>query len=146
MIDVTASGKKAVTIPINGAEYLELDYRAVQADLSLPAYVRRCCGLDGWIARGSEMRSRTRPRSRRPSSALARMSVTIMLTAEEYSAMRVQARDAGTSLPQQIRTRCGFHIRNTSLPNTAEREHEEDDAWNRLQRLGVNPRDFFPEE
>jgi hypothetical protein len=47
------------------------------------------------------------------------------------------------SLPQYIRTRCGWQVRQTSLPNTAERDSEEDDAWERLRRLGLEPEKYF---
>ncbi len=39
---------------------------------------------------------------------------------------------------------CGFLVRNTSLPGSDERYREEDDAWERLKRLGLNPQDYFP--
>ncbi len=141
---VRPAGRKSVTIPLNGAEYLELDAKSSEAGLSLPAYVRTCCGLSAWIARGREMESRPRQPARRPSQALERLSVTIILTGDEYDGMLLRSRDTGTTLPQYVRTRCGFEVRNTSLPNTPERVQEEDDAWDRLRRLGLEPQGFFP--
>jgi hypothetical protein len=136
-----------VTIPLNGAEYLELDAKSSEAGLSLPAYVRTCCGLSPWIARGREMASRPRQPARRPSQALERLSVTVILTGDEYDGMLLRSRDAGTTIPQYVRTRCGFEVRNTSLPNTSERDREEDDAWSRLRLLGWDPQAYFaPEE
>lgn len=147
MVFVQASHRKALSIPLNGAECLELDSKSCAAGLSLPAYVRTCCGLSPWIARGREMESRLRKPSRRPSQALERLSVTVVLTGEECDELRSRSREVGTTLPQYIRTRCGFEIRNTSLPNTTEREREEDDAWERLQRLGLNAKEYFaPDE
>lgn len=143
MVFVKASDRKAVSVPLNGAEYLELDAKSFAAGLSLPAYVRTCCGLSPWIARGREMESRPHQASRRPLHALERMAVTVVLTGEEYAELRTRSGEAGTTVPQYIRTRCGFEVRNTSLPNTTEREREEDDAWVRLHRLGMNPPDFF---
>ncbi|MGC8884883.1 MAG: hypothetical protein ACP5UT_18870, partial [Bryobacteraceae bacterium] len=70
--------RKSVSIPLNGAEYLELDSKSSAAGLSLPAWVRSCCGLAPWIARGREMESRPRRASRLPSRALERMSVTVV--------------------------------------------------------------------
>jgi hypothetical protein len=135
-----------VTILLNGAEYLELDAKSSEAGLSLPAYVRTCCGLPPWIARGREMASKPRQPVRRPSQALERLSVTVILTGDEYNGMLLRSREAGTTLPQYVRTRCGFQIRNTSLPNTPERMQEEDDAWDRLRRLGLEPQGFFPQD
>jgi hypothetical protein len=144
---VKVADRKAVSIPLNGAEYLELDSKSSVVGLTLPAYVRTCCGLAAWIARGHEMGSRPRQPVRRPSQALERLSVTVVLTGDEYGEMLSRSRDAGTTVPQYIRTRCGLEIRNTSLPNTPERDREEDDAWDRLSRLGLIPQQFFlPEE
>jgi hypothetical protein len=36
-------------------------------------------------------------------------------------------------------------VRWTSLPNTGERDREEDDAWKRLERLGLNPQEYLPD-
>jgi hypothetical protein len=143
---VKASDRKAISIPLNGAEYLELETKASAKELSLPAFVRSCCGLPPWIARGREMASRPRQAARRPSQALERLTVTVILTGDEYDGMLLRSRDAGTTVPQYVRTRCGFEVRNTSLPNTPEREQEEDDAWDRLRRLGLEPQGFFPKD
>lgn len=143
MVFVKASDRKAVSIPLNGAEYLELGAKSSAAGLSLPAYVRTCCGLAAWIARGREMASRPRQPVRSPSRALERLSVTVVLTGNEYGEMLLRSRNAGTTVPQYVRTHCGFEVRNTSLPNTPEREREEDDAWERLLRLGLDPQAFF---
>lgn len=145
---VRPAGRKSVTIPLNGAEYLELDAKSSEAGLSLPAYVRTCCGLSPWIARGRELESRPRHQpARRPSQALERMSVTVVMTVDEFGELQRRSCEAGTTVPQFIRTQCGFEIRNTSLPNTSERDREEDDAWNRLRRLGWDPQAYFaPEE
>ncbi len=139
-----ASDRKAISVPLNGAEYLELAAKSSAAGLSLPAYLRKCCGMSPWIVRGREMESRPREPVRRPSLALERISVTVVLTGDEYGDMLSRSRQAGTTVPQYVRTQCGFEVRNTSLPNTPEREREEDDAWERLQRLGLVPQPFFP--
>ncbi len=137
--------RKAITISVNGAEYLELEAGARQAGLTIPAHMRTQCGLEPWSARGRELQGRAQPATRTPVMALDRLSVTITATADEYAQLDAQARAAGLSIPQYIRTRCGFPVRWTSLPNTEEREREEDDAWERLKRLGLDPRAYFPE-
>ena len=51
--------------------------------------------------------------------------------------------------PQKNRcsyTRLGLSVRWTSNPNTEERDREEDDAWERLRRLGLDPKKYFPDE
>ena len=73
-----------------------------------------------------------------------RKSVTIPLNGAEYLELDAKSSEAGLSLPAYVRTRCGFEVRNTSLPNTPERVQEEDDAWDRLRRLGLEPQGFFP--
>jgi hypothetical protein len=42
-------------------------------------------------------------------------------------------------------SRCGWQVRPTSLLNTQERDSEEDDAWERLRRLGPEPEQYFEE-
>lgn len=71
------------------------------------------------------------------------MAVTVVLTGDEHSDLLSCSRAAGTTVPQYVRTQCGFEVRNTSLPNTPEREREEDDAWERLHRLGLAPMKYF---
>jgi hypothetical protein len=67
-----------------------------------------------------------------------------MVTDEERAHLDVGASAAGLSFPQYIRTRCGWQVRQTSLPNTPERDSEEDDAWERLRQLGLEPEKYFP--
>lgn len=138
--------RKAITAQFNGAEYIELEIRAEQAKVTIPAYVRTRCGFEPWIARGREMEGRARPAGRQQVMALDRLSVTIIVTEAERAQLDAGATAAGVSIPQYIRTRCGFDVRWTSLPNTEERDHEEDDAWERLKRLGLKPEDYFPPE
>ncbi len=59
--------------------------------------------------------------------------------------MAGEASQAGQRLAQFVRTRCGFQVRNSSLPGTDEREDEADDAWERLKGLGLEPQDYFKE-
>ena len=40
--------------------------------------------------------------------------------------------------------RGAWQVRQTSLPNTPERDSEEDDAWERLRQLGLEPEEYFP--
>jgi len=135
--------RKSVTISVNGAEHLELDAEARQASLTIPAYVRARCGFEPWSARGREMRGRAHSATRRTVMALDRLGVTITVTEAEHAGLEARAAAAGLSISQYIRTRCGFQVRWSSLPGTDERGNEEDDAWERLKRLGLNPQDYF---
>ena len=138
--------KTAITIALNGAEYLELSAAAMAAGLSVPAYVRTRCGFPAWLARAVEMGSR-QPASGRPVRlALERRTVTIHLTPEEHADL--DARDSipngpGLPLPQFIRTLLGLEVRFSSMPESDERVREVDDAWDRLMRLGLDPKDYF---
>ena len=71
--------------------------------------------------------------------------MTIRVTEPERERLAGEASQAGTLLTQYIRNRCGFQVRTTSLPGTDERENEADDAWERLKRLGFDPRQYFSE-
>lgn len=146
LVDSILAGAKSGSgsVPLNDADYLELVTKSSAAGLSLPASVRKCCGMSPWIVRGREMESRPREPVWRPSLALERISVVVVLTGGEYGDMLSRSRRAGTTVRQYVRLQCGFEVRNTSLPNTPEREREEDDAWEQLQRLGLVPQPFFP--
>jgi hypothetical protein len=137
---------KVQVVAVNGAEWLELDARAAEANLTVPAYVRTLCGFQPWIERGREMAERGRFIGRRPRLALERRSVTIPLTDLERERLLAEAQVGGSRLAQYIRSKCGFQSRNTSLPGTDERGAEEDDAWERLKRLGLKPEEYFPSE
>lgn len=66
--------RRAVTIQVNGAEWLDLNARARDASVTVPAYVRSTCGLAAWLTRGAEMAGRASS-ARRPTLALERRSV-----------------------------------------------------------------------
>ena len=76
--------------------------------------------------------------------ALQRKSLTISVNLAEWLELDAAAKQAGLSVPQYVRTRLGLSVRQTSNPRTEERDREEDDAWERLQRLGLDPKAFFP--
>ena len=154
--DSGVAQRKAITSAINGAEFLELAFGTKEGNLTVPARVRTLCGLEPWSLRGREMQDRSHALADRRVMALDRISVTIMVTEAEWDKLRDEAREGegttlygetvhGLSLPQYVRTRCGFKVRWTSRPNTGDRDREVDDAWERLERLGLKPQDYFPE-
>jgi hypothetical protein len=67
--------------------------------------------------------------------ALDRRAVTIVVTDAARAELDAGASAVCLSFPQYIRTRCGWQVRQTSLPNTYERDSEEDDAWERFRQL-----------
>ena len=133
----------AVTIQLNGAEYLDLLKQADGVNLSLPALVLVRCGLQRWRLEAARGGSATHPRGRPVRLALERRSVTMRVTEPEHEQLAAEASKAGMLLTQYIRQRCGLQVRTTSLPGTDERENEADDAWERLKRLGLKPQDYF---
>jgi hypothetical protein len=139
---VPALRQSPITISINGAEYIELAKWCRDEGVTMPACVRTRCGLPAWNLRGREMAGRSSA-IRQNVMVLDRLSVTIMVTDEERAHLDVGASAAGLSFPQYIRTRCGWQVRQTSLPNTPERDSEEDDAWERLRQLGLEPEKYF---
>ena len=134
-----------ITMALNGAEYLEICKVAQEMQVTIPACVRTKCKLPPWIYRGGEMVGRA-SQMQGGVMALDRMAVTIMVTETERARLLAEAGLVGLSLAQFVRTRCGWLVRQTSLPNTEGRYREEDDAWERLQRLGLEPKNFFPQD
>ena len=139
--DVAPMPGTAITIQLNGAEYMDLLKQAEDVNLSLPAFVLVRCGIQTWRLEAARGRPAAQPRGRPVRLALERRSVTIRVTEPEREQLAGEASQAGMLLTQHIRKRCGLQVRTTSLPGTDERENEADDAWERLKSLG--PRDYF---
>src|ERR1039458_4896039 len=59
----------------------------------------------------------------------------------EYLEVEHLAREARSTLQNYIRTRLGLRERSTARPDVEERERQEDEAWDRLLRLGLGPGD-----
>jgi hypothetical protein len=128
---------------VNGAEYLELDAEAQAAHVSLPTLVKTKCGIDLWRLDAAKDRPFTPAKDRPVVSALERRSIPLPFTSTAHAVVAAAAQEAGLRVAQYIRTRCGFEVRETSLPGSDERGHEEDDAWERLKRLGLDPEKYF---
>ena len=137
--------RKGVTVAVNGAELLRLASRAREAHVSIPAHVRMQCGLPPWISRGAE-RGDVAPPQPAVRRALERHTISIQLTEPEYAALKAEAslpKGPGITVSQYVRTRCGFRVRYVSNPRTTDRDIEEDEAWEILDRLGLNADDYF---
>jgi hypothetical protein len=78
--------------------------------------------------------------------ALERKAITFRVNLAEYLELETRARHAGLTVPNYIRTQLGFQVRWSSNLGSEERDREEDDAWERLRRLGLDPMAYFPRD
>jgi hypothetical protein len=136
---------RAITIPLNGAEFLELEAGSAAASArSLPQYMKLRCGLAAIVV--ANRAGAGGPSANPVRQALERRTVTIKITDADFATLDAASIAAGLSIPQYVRTRCGLEVRWASQPKTSSRDHEEDDAWDRLKRLGLDPEQYFPPE
>ena len=75
---------------------------------------------------------------------LDRRVLRVTLNVAEMLGVEARAREAGLSVNNYVRTRVGLTERSVGNLSEDERHREEDDAWERLERLGLNPRDYLP--
>lgn len=108
-----ASGPRiAVTIAINGAEELGLAKAASDLGVTIQSFVLTRCGIQAW-----RLGAPARATHRRPvRMALDRRSITVYLSPEDHATLKAHGRQAGLSLPQYMRTRCGYPVRHVSMP------------------------------
>jgi hypothetical protein len=100
----TASGPSiAVTVAVNGAEELGLAKAASDLGVTLQSLVLTRCGVQTWRL-GAPARATHRSPVR---MALDRRSITVYLSPEDHATLKAHGRQAGLSLPQYMRTRCG---------------------------------------
>jgi hypothetical protein len=78
--------------------------------------------------------------------ALDKRQVRFTVDFAEYLELEHLAREARTTLQNYVRTRLGLRERSTARPDAEERERQEDEAWDRLVRLGLDPKKYFPQE
>lgn len=67
----------------------------------------------------------------------------ITLNLAEMLDVEAQARAAGQSVNNHVRTKLGLQERNVGKRTAEERDREEDDAMDRLQRLGLDPQAYL---
>jgi len=77
--------------------------------------------------------------------ALEKRVLRITMNVAEMLDVEAQARSAGQSVNNYVRTRLGLQERNVGNRSAEERDREEDDAMERLQRLGVDPQAYLPD-
>jgi hypothetical protein len=78
--------------------------------------------------------------------ALDKRQVRFTVDYSEYLEMEARAREAGSTMQNYIRVKLGFSARYTGQPDAEERDRQEDEAWARIQRLGLDPKKYFPDE
>ena len=132
-----------ITAAFNGAELLKAERERVSVSArSLPQWIRYRCGLPAALMANGNVE----PRDLGVRRALERHTITFTVTPEEYAGLRDQAsfpNGPGITVPQYVRTRCGFRVRHVSNPNTSDRDAEEDEAWEMLDQLGLKADDYF---
>jgi hypothetical protein len=77
--------------------------------------------------------------------ALDKRVLRITLNVAEMLDVEAQARAAGQSVNNYVRTRLGLQERNVGKRSGEDRDREEEDAMERLQRLGLDPRAYLPD-
>jgi hypothetical protein len=78
--------------------------------------------------------------------ALDKRQIRFTVDYAEYLELEHLAREAHATLQNYIRTRLGLRERLTARPDAEERERQEDEAWDRLVRLGLDPKRYLPDE
>ena len=69
----------------------------------------------------------------------------ITLNVAEMLDVEAQARAAGQSVSNYVRNRLGLQERNVGKRSPEQRDIEEDDAMERIQRLGLDPHVYLPD-
>ena len=75
--------------------------------------------------------------------ALDKRQVRFTVNYAEYLELEHLAQEANSTLQNYIRRRLGLPERLTARPDADERERQEDEAWERLVRLGLDPKKYF---
>jgi hypothetical protein len=77
--------------------------------------------------------------------ALDKRVLRITMNLAEMLDLEAQARAAGQSLNNYVRTRLRLQERSVGKRTAEERHREEDDALERFQRLGLDPQVYLPD-
>jgi hypothetical protein len=76
--------------------------------------------------------------------ALVRQQLRCQVNRAEMMLIKARAREEGKSVANYVRSRLGLPDRNAGRPTVAQLEVEQDQAWEILRGLGVDPAAFFP--
>jgi hypothetical protein len=76
--------------------------------------------------------------------ALGRQQLRCQVNRAEMMLIEAKARAEGKSVANYVRSRLGLPERNAGRPTVTQLEAEQDQAWEILRGLGVDPAAFFP--
>lgn len=77
-------------------------------------------------------------------AALGRQQLRCQVNRAEMMLIEARAREEGKSVANYIRSRLGLPERNAGRLTVGQLEAEQDQAWEILRSLGLNPADYFP--
>ena len=75
---------------------------------------------------------------------LARETIRFQVNHAERRLLEAMAREAGMSVANYLRTRAGLPERQAGRPAVEQLEAEQDQAWEILRGLGLDPAGYFP--
>jgi hypothetical protein len=76
--------------------------------------------------------------------ALARPTVRFQVNHAEMKFLEAKAHEDGKSLANYVRDRLGLPERSQGRPTVDQLEAEQDQAWQILQDIGLDPAQYFP--
>jgi len=75
---------------------------------------------------------------------LARETIRFQVNHAERRLLEAKAREAGMSVANYLRTRVGLPERQAGRPMVEQLDAEQDQAWEILRGLGLDPAGYFP--
>ncbi len=76
--------------------------------------------------------------------ALVRQPLRCWVNRAEMMLIEARAREEGKSVANYVRSKLGLPDRNAGRPTVAQLEVEQDQAWEMLRNLGLDPTAYFP--
>jgi hypothetical protein len=76
--------------------------------------------------------------------ALGRQQLRCQVNRAEMMLIEAKAREEGKSVANYVRSRLGLPDRNAGRPTVGQLEVEQDQAWEILRSLGLDPAAYFP--
>jgi hypothetical protein len=77
---------------------------------------------------------------------LVRQSLRFQVNRAEMMFIEAKARESGMSVANYVRAKLGFPERGAGRPTRAQLEQEQDQAWQLLVSIGVDPKQYFPDD
>jgi hypothetical protein len=78
--------------------------------------------------------------------ALIRQTIHVRVNRAEMMALEAKAKETNMSVANYVRTVLGLPERTPGRPSADQLEREQDEAWNLLQGIGVDPAAYFPDD